>query len=133
MAFKFSWSEEIRGKAQKASDASAKYTFELLNQAFQGAITAKKWNWPLSPSPRDIVDTGSLRESNVLNVSGSKATFKWNKDYASFVHDGASVNRKNYPARPWTEAIRFGEYGFKKFDTAGTYKSVWSRYFSGGS
>ena len=130
MSFKFKWNKNIRGEAANAGNEAAKYTFEQLNAQFQLAITSKKWDWPISPSPRDIVDTGSLRSSNSLNVSGSKAVFKWSKDYASFAHDGAIKDRKNYWPRPWTEAILHGEYGFKKFDTEGTYKAIWAKYFS---
>ena len=129
MAFTFHWERRIETIADECQKEAAKETYKLLNQAVQRAITAKKWSWPLSPSPRDIVDTGSLRQSNSYTVSGNKAVFKWAKDYATFVHDGAISGRKNYPARPWTEAVLNGEYGFKQFDVAATYKAVWIRHF----
>ena len=129
MAFKLNWSTDLQKIADDASKRALAETYKLLNQEFQRAITAKKWSWPLSPSPRDIVDTGSLRQSNSYTISGSKVTFKWGKDYASFAHNGGIQGRKNYAARPWTEAVLYGEYGFKKFETAKTYKDLWVRYF----
>jgi len=130
MAFTFHWQMNIERLADEAQKKAAAETYKSLNQAFQRAITAKKWSWPLSPSPRDIVDTGSLRQSNSYTVSGNKATFKWGKDYASFVHNGAIKGRKNYPARPWTEAVLYGEYGIKQYDIAGRYKQLFIRYFN---
>lgn len=129
MAFKLNWNTDLQKIANEAQKEALAETYKLLNQEFQRAITAKKWSWPLSPSPRDIVDTGSLRQSNSYTISGNKVTFKWAKDYARVVHDGAISERRNYPARPWTEAVLFGEYGFKKFETARTFKALWVRYF----
>lgn len=129
MAFKFTWNNRVAAAANEASTEAAKDTFTLLNAEFQKAITASKWAWPIAPSPRDIVDTGSLRQSNVFAVSGMVGVFRWTKDYASFVHEGAISGRKNYPARPWTDAVLDGTYGFKKFETARTYKQIWLRYF----
>lgn len=130
MTFKFQWSGRIKAAANDASREAAKETFTLLNSEFQRAITAKKWPWPNPPTTRDIVDTGSLRQSNTLAISGMTAVFRWTKDYATFVHEGAISGRRNYPARPWTDAILYGEYGFKAFDTAGTYKELWAKYFN---
>lgn len=130
MAFKFTWNQRITNAADDAAREAAKDTFTLLNQEFQRAITAKKWPWPNPPTTRDIVDTGSLRQSNTLGISNMTAVFRWTKSYASFVHEGGISGRRNYPARPWTDAVLYGEYGFKKFDTAGTYKELWVKYFS---
>lgn len=131
MAFKFQWSGQIKAAANQATDQAAKDTFTLLNQQFQFAITAKKWSWPTAPTTRDIVDTGALRASNSLAVSGLNATFKWTVNYASFAHEGAIGGRKNYPARPWTDAVLNGEYGFKRFEAEKVYADLWVKYFKG--
>jgi len=130
MAFTFHWEMRLEKIADEAQKKAAAETYKSLNQAFQRAITAKKWSWPISPSPRDIVDTGSLRQSNTYTVSGNKAVFKWSKEYASIVHNGAISGRRNYPARPWTEAVLHGEYGIKQYDIAGRYKQLFIRYFN---
>ena len=130
MAFKFTWNKDLTSQAKAASHEAAKATFTLLNADFQRAITAKKWAWPIRPTTRDIVDTGQLRQSNVFAVSGMTGVFRWTKNYASFVHEGAVSERRQYPARPWTDAVLYGEYGFKKFPMTETYKKLWTKYFS---
>ena len=81
---------------------------EVLGRAFQSEVTANKWQWPNPPSPRDIVDTGNLRQS----YSGERTRERgdpafdhaWNTEYAMAVHEGAVLkNGTKLPARPWTE------------------------------
>lgn len=129
--FKFKWTKDFEAHASKSSEAAAKDAFTLLNQEFQRAITAKAWAWPTVPTKRDIVDTGALRQSNVFAVSRMTAVFRWTKNYASFVHEGAMEGGRNYPPRPWTDAVLYGENGFNKYDLSGTFKKLWVRYYSG--
>lgn len=85
---------------------------------FRREIEATKWNWPNETerkngervgSPRDIVDTGQLRDSQRReNVSEETTDFVWTggdgRAYALEVHDGYTSRGGNrMPARPFTD------------------------------
>lgn len=60
-------------------------------------------------SPRDIVDTGILRQSYGQSVElagrdGLQVLHNWNTRYALAVHNGYRLrNGRQMPARPWTK------------------------------
>jgi hypothetical protein len=79
-------------------------------------ITEPKWDWPRGESPRDIVDTNDLRNSQRMDIDprpGVMVTkFRWSAPYAPRVHDGAVFkatdaegNPKTLTARPWTREV----------------------------
>lgn len=83
---------------------------EVLGRDFQKEITSNKWNWPRGDSPRDIVDTGQLRDSYApqAGMDGDALIYDhaWPTEYAMAVHEGAKFkadNRPDLPARRWTE------------------------------
>jgi hypothetical protein len=122
-------------RAEQASITAAKVVFTELNGRFQAAIGSKVWTWPRSPSPRNIVDTGALRQSNSFGVSQYEGVFRWTTNYASFVHEGATIKpygnpkaKSVYlPPRPWTSAVLGTEQvaGIDKYDFATRFKDVW--------
>lgn len=76
-------------------------------------IAAVKWDWPnrtfrqngqVVDSPRDIIDTGYLRDSYQLDLQTSgdrvKGEVTWTAPYAVDVHNGTP----DKPARPFTHA-----------------------------
>jgi NADPH-dependent ferric siderophore reductase len=73
------------------------------------AIEDERYDWPRGESPRDIVDTHALADSQHVDRVGSVARFSWGDgqvDYAIAVHEGEDSK----PARRWTrEAIRGDE------------------------
>lgn len=77
-------------------------TNKSLELAFDKEFTRAKWNWPKSPSPRDIVDSGDLRRSYRPVPSTNYWDHKWTMDYAVAVHEGAKMENATLPARPWT-------------------------------
>jgi len=82
---------------------------EVLGRSFQREITASKWQWPSQPSPRDIVDTGNLRQAYAgeRTQDGRNPAYDhaWNVEYAMAVHEGARLkNGTVLPGRPWTKA-----------------------------
>lgn len=116
----------------RAAEQAARIVFPELNSAFQDALGSKVWSWPRTTirqgalkrdgtrgkgftvtSPRNIVDVGTLRASNSLAISGTRATFTWSVGYATAVHYGANIHPwgdksrplVNLPARPWTSAV----------------------------
>jgi hypothetical protein len=58
-------------------------------------------------SPRNIVDTGSLRQSGTYSFIGPYTLeARWSAGYATAVHAGARLrNGTILPARPWTDAV----------------------------
>jgi hypothetical protein len=95
-AFKISFAETVLEIAAANRDAikSERYGWKGKTERSTGEIAS---------SPRNIVDTGYLRDSQDLD--GDEMDFKifWTADYAADVHEGVG----KFPARRWTqEAIR---------------------------
>jgi hypothetical protein len=81
-------------------------------------ITEPKWDWPRGESPRDIVDTNDLRNSQRMEIDPrpgvmiTKYRYEGAK-HAPAVHDGAVFkatdsegNPRTMPARPWTRELQ---------------------------
>jgi hypothetical protein len=123
MKWSVSFSPGIEQQLMAAAEAAARVGFAELNARFQDAIGSRVWEWPRETvrvngqpvgSPRTIVDTGALRQSNSFTMTGPlTAQFSWTTNYASFVHEGAMVfpwgntkaKRVWTPPRPWTSAV----------------------------
>jgi hypothetical protein len=69
------------------------------------SIEDAKWEWPRETrrrngevvgSPRDIVDTGNLRDGQYYEIDGTTITFGNNAEYAAIVHEGYG---SDYPER----------------------------------
>jgi hypothetical protein len=136
----------IRIKVKLDEQAIAKLN-EKLTQAFQETVEVyaeqckaeiqdPKWEWPRQTkrsngevvgSPRDILDTGELLESQqdpIFSEDGNAATIVWTADHAGVVHEGeAGTDRTIKPARPWTEtaaeAVDFEQVFQEKLDALG--------------
>jgi hypothetical protein len=80
-------------------------------------ITEPKWDWPRGESPRDIVDTNDLRNSQRMEIDPrpgvmiTKYRYEGAK-HAPAVHDGAVFkatdaegNPRTMTARPWTREV----------------------------
>lgn len=90
-----------------AKPAFDKLNREQLPKAFKEEIEAKKWEWnenvtvrkngDVVTTPRDIVDTGELRDSYRYVQRGDMYRHIWDVDYAARVYLGTPRT----PARPW--------------------------------
>lgn len=96
--------------------------FSRLVKEFEGLqieqLSSEKWQWyrqtlrkngSLVGSPRDIIDSGDLRDSlEITNINEYAVKYKYSTNYAGLVHQGFSgqSNGKtiNYPERPWIAA-----------------------------
>lgn len=103
-----------------------------------------KWQWPYG-APRDIVDTGKLRDSLQIKTTflQTKVQFQvaYTAPYAAFVHYGGMIKpygNKNardvlIPGRPWVQAVFEGTNGQKKFDMLKPFdigiSQAWSAQF----
>ena len=74
------------------------------------AMMSAGWGW--TDGSRDIVDTGDLMASGMVNVSGGNISVSYGSSYASMVHYGGyiypygntDIERVYLPARPWIAA-----------------------------
>ena len=109
-----------------------------LSQALDRAMESSSWGWTSRTtlrrngssvgSPRDIVDTGKLKDSKKLKTrflqSGGSVAIEYGAPYAKLVHFGGAITpygRKGralvtLPARPWITATLEGGYGIEKFN-----------------
>jgi hypothetical protein len=80
-------------------------TVMVLDIELRKAITDPIWDWPRGESPRDIVDTGRLRNSQIMvRLGNRRAMYTWRVPYASIVRNGAVLrNGTVIPARKWDE------------------------------
>ena len=106
---------------------------ELIEEAFQelvhdfdeqlrSEITSEKWDWDrithrrvgagktgkIAGSPRDIVDTGELRDSQgIVEISATEVTYNWDSDHAMIAHQGARLSNGGYiRPRKFTETAQ---------------------------
>jgi hypothetical protein len=88
---------------------------ELFKQEQIAQIEQDKWGWPnethrrngsVVGSPRDIVDTGELRDSLRLEpVSPTEVIYSYDCNHAIIVHQGATLKGGGkIPPRPWVDA-----------------------------
>ena len=98
----------LRGKAIKALDEYA----AKIGDEFQDQIESEKWAWTDKTTkrrngrdavnPRDIVDTGELRDSQegpTVANGGLSQGFRWTAPYAYIVQKG--TGQPYYPGRDW--------------------------------
>jgi len=93
-----------RKEVDAAIAAAKQRLMNYLDKRFTEEISAVKWEWPVEPELRDIVDTGRLRASQTREETSAGTRFSWPVEYASEVHNGGVSRRTNreFPGRPWT-------------------------------
>lgn len=101
----------------EAAEQALKDTMLLMDAQLKQELSSPKWDYPVSPSPRDIVDTGRLRAAQeLLRISPNEWTIRWPVDYAIYVHEGYTTRSgSQMPARRWTEVpLRLAQENFNK-------------------
>jgi hypothetical protein len=103
-------------KLDRAINKGFRKTVDAYADNCHEAIEAEIWKWDGTTlrkngdfvgSPRDIVDTGELRDSQQEPVyEGDKALIEWTADHAIGVHEGISSTGEPMPARPWTDEAK---------------------------
>ncbi|MEP0873615.1 hypothetical protein NDA01_28045 [Trichocoleus desertorum AS-A10] len=102
------------GKLNEAIAESFEATVDAYAEQCQVEITSDKWDWPRTThrqngeivnSPRSIVDTGELRDSQQEPeyLDDNTAVIEWTAPHALEVHNGIVENGILKPSRPWTE------------------------------
>lgn len=149
-------------RAEQAAERAVAIVMGELFAAFQQSFTAKAWDWPRDlptrklsgatlaekirsyragegvsgGSPRNLIDFGNLRQTGSFQMRGKyQARFTWSADYATAVHEGASIYpwgnrnaaRVQLPARPWTRAVLGQENvsGIRVYNVGDRLRSVW--------
>lgn len=144
---KVTFKSDFQGNARKASEQAARAVFQILNARFQAALSAPVYDWRTGVttirsngqavgSPRNIIDTGLLRQSNTgPQIDGLKVRYAWTTEYAAAVHEGAVLrNGTILPARPWTSAVLGTEPvdGIPVYDYRAAFKDLWLKKFMRG-
>jgi len=103
------------GATDRMLQEIARKTLIELFGRYQASFNPAAWNWPRETqrrvgvvgSPRNIVDTGSLRQSGTYSFIGPYTLeARWSAGYATAAHEGARLrNGTILPARPWTDAV----------------------------
>lgn len=104
-------------KVDRAIAKGFQKTVETYATENEVAIESEIWKWDgytlrkngdLVGSPRDIVDTGELRDSQQEPVYPTPTTAKieWTAEHALGVHEGFDSAGNPMPARPWTEEAK---------------------------
>ncbi len=92
-------------------------TVDAIEDASTEAIQSPRYEWPRTTtrsdgsvvdSPRNIVDTAHLLNSQSMTRLAETAQLSWSAEYAAKVHEGETTKSGfTLPARRWTqEAIR---------------------------
>lgn len=131
-----------RRAANAASEAAVRAIAGELNARFQDAIGSKVWSWPnatrrsngkiVPAGLRTIVDSGALRQSNAVQITGPVAVFRWSVNYASAIHEGATLwNGGVILPRPWTRAVMGDETvaGVQPYDYKKAMFDRWLNHF----
>lgn len=113
MSFKLKLNAAALKKLDSAISKAFEETVEAYGDECRTAIESPIWKWDgytlrkngdFVGSPRDIVDTGELRDSQQEpEFEGDTATIEWTAEHAGNVHEGIDSNGNPMPARPWTE------------------------------
>jgi hypothetical protein len=102
-----------------------------LREALDGAMSSSIWAWN-SGGTRDIVDTGKLRDSLMIQSSTSGFNVSYGAPYAALVHYGgyiqpygnANIDKVYIPARPWANSVLLGDGPVPIFDWQAVYRDA---------
>ena len=92
----------------------------LMARQYTMAISEPSYDWPVAPSPRDIVDQGQLRASQeMLQLGPDYIVHRWPVEHALYVHEGYTTRGGTVmPARRWTEVAH------QRLDPQATYNQL---------
>jgi len=115
-------------KLDRAIAAAFEETAKELNESFHQSIIDPKWQWDrvtvrrsgeVAGSPRNIVDLGTLRDSQDFKITANTALYTWSVPYSLYVQYGYTTKSGTVVAgRDWVEdglsAIDLGKIFAKK-------------------
>ena len=109
--------KEVNSSASELEQATREARQELvvmLDSALTVALSSPVWGW--SDGSRDILDSGDLRDSQLVAVMGESIVIDYGVPYARFVHEGGYIQPYGnpnaepvyVPGRPWIDAVLYG-------------------------
>jgi len=106
----------------KAIERAFKKLVKEFDEQLRSEIADEKWDWDnltvrrvgrgktgkYATSPRDIVDTGELQDSqHIEEVSDTEVIYHWDSGHAAIAHQGAVLSNGGIiAARPWTDTAQ---------------------------
>jgi hypothetical protein len=109
-----------RADFKRRKAAAIKATAEQFFRLASEAIVTPIWDYPVAPSPRDIVSSGALLRSGCLVAVSNGWQAVWDADGAVAVHEGASLkDGTKLPPRGWTT------YALKQMDVDGYFAAAY--------
>ena len=147
---------KMEAALNKGVQSGIKRVETSLSKALDKAMTSSTWEWSsivtyrqngqTPTSPRNIVDTGFLRDSKsqkiVTKKYGAAIEGVYKAPYASTVHYGGMIRPYgvqgrqlvSLPPRKWVEAVLYGGWGIEKLDVSSiiddAVQKAWSKAFS---
>jgi hypothetical protein len=111
--------DDLEGMLDKAFAGVARDLKKALDDAMESPV----WKWS-SGGSRDIVDTGSLKDSGSVIIDRNGVSVSYSSPYAGIVHDGGYIQPYGnpnarpvyYPKRPWIRATLLGGGPTPQFD-----------------
>ena len=145
----------MRKALVKGTQKGSTYVNQALRAALNNAMESSVWGWSgkvtmrmngqTAGTPRDIVDTGRLKNSLKIKESfaQTKTTFSisYSAPYAALVHYGGVIQPYGnsraatviLPGRPWVSATLNGTHGIERFNWSDAYSKgineAWTAQF----
>jgi hypothetical protein len=111
------YGDQVLAQAEAPFREAVEVAYTKTKEAFSDPI----WAWDFSPSPRDVVLTGQLRDSQTLTFTGPlEAEIRWPVEYALHVFLG--YTRKNGSTAP---ARNVPEEGLRRTNFAFTFAALY--------
>lgn len=120
----------------EATAAATQIVAQRLGEALDQAMSLAVWGW--NGGVRDIVDTGALRDSRQITVTGNRIDITYNLPYAGLVHYGgyilpygnSNASKVYVPGRPWLESVVLGGGPIPEFDYETIYAEAIEQAFA---
>jgi hypothetical protein len=123
-------------EARRAHEFAINIVASSLLDAFDEAMNSDVWQWTGGPL-RDIVDTGSLRDSGRVVVTSDTISIFYDQEYAAMIYYGGMIHPFGnesavfyIPGRPWIEAVLLGNGPVERFNFDGVYEEAFSSQLS---
>jgi len=108
------------------------FVAEELEIALGLAMETNAWNWEYGDG--NIVDTGALRDSVSIGITGDRINVSYGEEYAAIVYYGGYIHPYGnprvqiyMPGRPWIAAVLNGGGPVEQFDI----RRVYMQHFEG--
>lgn len=135
---KLKWGDLLDAGIQDGNQIIQTQLTKALDEAIEASIwkwtpgvTTKRKNGEQVTSPRNILDTGELKNSLRMNIKGNSINVAYRRPGSLITHYGGYIRpygNKNaakvyLPPRPWVRSVMYGENGFEAFP----FNDIWKQ------